>query len=485
MRTLITRFLQNVRFYRSLKFRIFIIVLLIGIIPSVIVRLLMISSYRNRAMSQKTAEVTNQSAIVAAHLARTDYLSDPDNPVIDDELTQLSNLYDGRILVIDDTYRVIKDTYGKSQGRYIVSSEVISCMNGSRDMSSFDEVNNYLEITVPILDEVTGSVYGALVTSASTDGIKDNADYLGRRAYTVQVIVAVIVIMIAYALSATLLRPFDKVIKAVTSVKEGFDPGLESIEVPDYTETKDIMDAFHHLMSRMAEVDASREEFVANVSHELKTPLASIKVLSDSIRSGENIPVETYREFMDDIAQEVDRENRIITDLLELVRLDRQAVSLKVERTDLSVLIEEIIKRLEPIALERGIELGFKNEADKEVFADVDPIKLSQALMNIIENAVKYNKDFGWVKIGLDSDIQFAQITISDSGIGMSEEDTSRIFDRFYRADKSHSSQIVGNGLGLAITRSTILLHKGSVKVTSVKGEGSTFTVRIPLIYEA
>ena len=143
MRTLFTRFLQNVRFYRSLKFRIFIIVLLIGIIPSVIVRLLMISSYRNRAMSQKTAEVTNQSAIVAAHLARTDYLSDPDNPVIDDELTQLSNLYDGRILVIDDTYRVIKDTYGKSQGRYIVSSEVISCMNGSRDMSSFDEVYTF------------------------------------------------------------------------------------------------------------------------------------------------------------------------------------------------------------------------------------------------------------------------------------------------------------------------------------------------------
>lgn len=481
MRTLFTRFLQNVRFYRSLKFRIFIIVLLIGIIPSVIVRLLMISSYRNRAMSQKTAEVTNQSAIVAAHLARTDYLSDPDNPVIDDELTQLSNLYDGRILVIDDTYRVIKDTYGKSQGRYIVSSEVISCMNGSRDMSSFDEVNNYLEITVPILDEVTGRVYGALVTSASTDGIKDNAEYLGRRAYTVQVIVAVIVIMIAYALSATLLRPFDKVIKAVTSVKEGFDPGLEAIEVPDYTETKDIMDAFHHLMSRMKEVDDSREEFVANVSHELKTPLASMKVLSDSlIQGGDAVDAGTYREFMEDIAAEVDRENKVINDLLSLVKLDgSETTVLNVTHCDISEMLRQLIKTLTPLAQKAGVEMLYEEKTQVE--ADVDEVKLSLAIMNLIENAIKYNKDEGWVKVTLDSDLQFIVITVSDSGIGIPEESIGRIYDRFYRVDKSHSREIGGTGLGLSITRNAILLHRGAIKATSIVGEGTTFTVKIPM----
>ncbi len=481
MRALINRFLQNVRFYRSLKFRIFIIVLLIGIIPSVIVRLMMINSYKNRAMGQKTAEVTNQSAIVAAHLARTDYLSDMNNPVIDDELTQLSNLYDGRFLVIDDSYKVIKDTYGKSQGRYIVSSEVISCMNGSRNMSSFDEVNNYLEITVPILDEVTGKVYGALVASASTDGIRDNVELLGRRAYTLEVIISVVVMLIAYALSATLLRPFDKIIKAVSSVREGFDPGLEAIEVPDYTETKDIMDAFHHLMSRMKEVDDSREEFVANVSHELKTPLASMKVLSDSlIQSGDAVDAETYREFMVDIAAEVDRENKVINDLLSLVKLDgNETAQLNLATCDISAMLQQILKTLTPLAQKDGVELLYEEKAHVE--ADVDEVKLSLAIMNLVENAIKYNKEEGWVKVTLDIDVQFMVITVSDSGIGIPEESIGRIYDRFYRVDKSHSREIGGTGLGLSITRNAILLHRGAIKAASIAGEGTTFTVKIPL----
>jgi signal transduction histidine kinase len=442
---------------------------------------MMINSYKNRAMGQKTAEVTNQSAIVAAHLARTDYLSDMNNPVIDDELTQLSNLYDGRFLVIDDNYRVIKDTYGKSQGRYIVSSEVISCMNGSRNMSSFDEVNNYLEITVPILDEVTGKVYGALVASASTDGIRDNVELLGRRAYTLEVIISVVVMLIAYALSATLLRPFDKIIKAVSSVREGFDPGLEAIEVPDYTETKDIMDAFHHLMSRMKEVDDSREEFVANVSHELKTPLASMKVLSDSlIQSGDAVDAETYREFMVDIAAEVDRENKVINDLLSLVKLDgNETAKLNLAPCDISAMLQQILKTLTPLAQKDGVELLYEEKAHVE--ADVDEVKLSLAIMNLVENAIKYNKEEGWVKVTLDTDVQFMVITVSDSGIGIPEDSIGRIYDRFYRVDKSHSREIGGTGLGLSITRNAILLHRGAIKAASIAGEGTTFTVKIPL----
>ncbi len=139
MKALITSFFQNVRLYRSLKCRIFLIVLIIGIIPVVIMRFMMVRGYENRAINQKISEVTNQSAIVAAHLARTDYFSDTGDLVINDELIQMSNLYDGRILVINKDYLIIKDTYGKSQGKYIVSSEVISCMNGSRNMSSRDE----------------------------------------------------------------------------------------------------------------------------------------------------------------------------------------------------------------------------------------------------------------------------------------------------------------------------------------------------------
>ena len=254
------------------------------------------------------------------------------------------------------------------------------------------------------------------------------------------------------------------------------------MDVPDYTETGEIMDAFYQMLDQIREADEAREEFVANVSHELKTPLASMKVLSDSIRNEENVPVEMYREFMNDIADEVDRENQIITDLLQIVKLEKKTEKPEPAPTDLDNLLSEIVKMLEPLAGKRGIGLTYEKLQD--VTADVDALKLSQALLNIVENAIKYNKDFGWVKITLDRDIQFAIITVSDSGIGIPEDSVGRIFDRFYRADKSHSNEITGNGLGLAISRSTILLHKGSVKVESKEGEGSTFTVRIPLIYE-
>ena len=111
----------------------------------------------------------------------------------------------------------------------------------------------------------------------------------------------------------------------------------------------------------------------------------------------------------------------------------------------------------------------------------VDQIKLMQAMTNLVENAIKYNRENGWVKVVLDADIQFLILTVSDGGIGIPEESMNHIFDRFYRVDKSHSREIGGTGLGLSITRGTILLHKGSIKASSVEGEGTTFTVRIPL----
>ena len=481
MKALFSNLFQNIRLYRSLRFRIFLIVLLIGILPAFLMRFMMVRSYEDRAMNQKISEVTNQSAIIAAHLARADYFSDTSDHVINDELTQMANLYDGRILIIDDDYLIIKDTYGKSQGKYLVSGEVISCMNGSRNMSGFDEENRYLEITVPIIGENSGELYGALVASASTDGIHANAEVLSRRARVIEVIIFFVVMIIAYALSSTLMKPFEKVIKAVDSVRQGFEPGVESIEVPDYTETKDIMDAFHHLMSRMKEVDDSRAEFVANVSHELKTPLASMKVLSDSlIEGGDSVDAATYREFMLDIAAEVDRENKIINNLLSLVKLDGTDVEdVELERHALSPMLQQLIKTLTPLARKSGVELLYEEKAAVE--AEIDETKLSLAIMNLIENSIKYNKENGWVKVTLDQDLQFAVITVSDSGMGIPEESINRIYDRFYRVDKSHSREIGGTGLGLAITRNAILLHRGAIKASSILGEGTTFTVKIPL----
>ena len=225
----------------------------------------------------------------------------------------------------------------------------------------------------------------------------------------------------------------------------------------------------------------SRQEFVSNVSHELKTPLASMKVLSDSLLSQEGMPEEIYREFLGDITTEIERMTQIINDLLSMVKLDQNTAKIIISNISINELIEQLLKRLRPIAAERNIELIF--ESFRPVMADVDEVKLSMALNNLVENAIKYNYDDGWVKVTLNADHKFFYVTVQDSGVGIPDDSIDSVFERFFRVDKARSRATGGTGLGLAITRSVILLHRGSIKVYSKEKEGTTFTVRIPLNY--
>lgn len=228
-------------------------------------------------------------------------------------------------------------------------------------------------------------------------------------------------------------------------------------------------------------LDESRQEFVANVSHELKTPLTSVKVLADSLLQQPDAPVELYREFMVDITNEIDRENKIINDLLSLVKMDKKAAEMNISSVSINDLLEMILKRLRPIARKQDVEVVF--ESIRPVTAEIDEVKFTLAISNLVENAIKYNKPHGWVKVVLDADHQFFTIDISDSGIGIPSESLEYIFERFYRVDKSHSREIGGTGLGLAITRSAILMHRGSVKAESIEGLGTTFSVKMPISF--
>ena len=193
--------------------------------------------------------------------------------------------------------------------------------------------------------------------------------------------------------------------------------------------------------------------------------------------------MELYREFMEDISDEIDREGKIIDDLLALVKIDKSEAELNLSQVDIVVLVKQILKRLRPIANKRNIELIL--ESIREVQADIDETKLSLAISNLVENAVKYNSAGGWVRVTVDADHKFFYVKVADSGIGIPEEEQDKIFERFYRVDKARSRVTGGSGLGLAITRRVILMHKGAIKLTSREGEGSVFTLRIPLNYIA
>ena len=288
---------------------------------------------------------------------------------------------------------------------------------------------------------------------------------------------ALCILALAIILAKILIRPFDRVSGAISEVQEVYTN--ETISVPDYIETEHIVDAFNSVLQRMNALDETRQDFVANVSHELKTPITSMKVLADSLIAQEDVPVELYREFMVDIAEEIEREDKIINDLLALVKMDKSAASVNITSVDINALTELILRRLRPIAKKTDIELTLISK--REIIAEVDEVKLSLILTNLIENAIKYNREQGKVNVILDADHQFFTVQVADTGIGIPEDSIQHIYERFYRVDKSHSREIGGTGLGLAITKGAVQLLRGSIKVESIQGEGSVFTVKIPL----
>ena len=166
-----------------------------------------------------------------------------------------------------------------------------------------------------------------------------------------------------------------------------------------------------------------------------------------------------------------------------MTKMDRAASDLNISQVDVNMLVELIMRRLRPIAIKRDIELIY--ESIRPVTAAIDEVKITLVITNLIENAIKYNKEHGWVKVTVDADHQFFTVEVADSGIGIPEDCAEHIYERFYRVDKSHSREIEGTGLGLSITRSAVLMHRGTIKVVSEEGEGTTFTVKIPLTYIA
>lgn len=438
-----------------------------------------LKSYQDRAISARSTEVQNQCKILSNQLLTSSYMEDPSIDLIDGELTQLASLYDGRIIIIDQDFRVIRDTYGLIENKYVVSGEVMRCFRGET-INQLSE-KRFIEMTIPIRSGDSPKIEGVLLVSVSTDSIWDSLDALTGNAWIFTLVYGILVTVLAILLSRLLVRPIQRIIAGLREISSGHSN--EDLKVRTYAETAQISEEFNKIVTQMRVLDESRQEFVSNVSHELKTPLTSMKVLADSLLTQEEVPNELYKEFMGDIAEEIERENKIITDLLSLVKMDKKAASLNIEPVDINDLLELILKRLRPIAAKKNIEVVL--ESFRPVTAEVDEGRLTLAFTNLVENAIKYNKENGWVHVSLDADHKFFYVKVIDSGQGIPEESLDYIFERFYRVDKSHSSEIDGTGLGLAIAKSAVLVHKGAIKVSSELGTGTTFSVRIPLNYIA
>lgn len=472
-------------FLKSLKFRLILLLVLITVLPGFVIRIGVLSSYESRAVSIRKSEVASQAKILANKIATSDYMdiTATTSEAIQAQIDLLTTIYDGRVIIIDPAYCIIHDTYNLDDRKTIISEEVIRSFS-REEITNYDSENHYIEMTLPIInpDDETATVIGVMLVSVSTDNIELNHSYLGKIALILEVVFGALALFLGILVVVNMMKPFKQISDEISKLQEGY--GDDSLQVDKYTETIDICERINTLMSKTKAMNDSRQEFVSNVSHELKTPLTSMKVLADSINSMPDAPKELYQEFMADITNEVERETKIINDLLSLVKMDKSAADLNISTVNINDLLEQILKRLQPIADKQKVELVL--ESFRPVTAEIDEVKMTLAITNLVENGIKYNRlEGGWVHVTLNADHQYFYLKVEDSGIGIPEDALEHIYERFYRVDKSHSREIGGTGLGLAITRNCILMHRGAIKVFSVIEEGTTFDVRIPLNYIA
>ena len=404
--------------------------------------------------------------------------------IVDAQIEQLAKEYNCRIQVVNSRYVIIKDSNSGEKGKTCISENVIKSFKGET-VQVDSKSHNYIEFAIPITSTVSDgegetktTVIGSLYINYSTADAVDYKDYIVRNVAIADVLVLIFSLFASWLCAVMFTKPIKRIGISIEEIAKG---NME--EEKDYREVMDISNEFRQLVNKLNTQEKSRQEFVSNVSHELKTPITSMKVLADSLIQNESADLAMYKEFMTDIVDEIDRESKIITDLLTLVKMDKKSAAMNIEEIKINDLLEVILKRVTPIAKSRGIQITY--ESYRDVTAWVDEVKLSLALTNIIENAVKYNVDNGWVKVTLNADHRNFYVKVADSGVGIPDDCKEHVFERFYRVDKARSRDTGGTGLGLAITKSVIQMHKGSIKLYSESGEGTTFTIRIPMKSDA
>ncbi|MCQ2910743.1 MAG: cell wall metabolism sensor histidine kinase WalK [Clostridia bacterium] len=433
-----------------------------------------ISSLNSSFTDERSKELLRKANITAVHIDKSGYLDDyEDNEDFYNDINQTSIESSARVIVCNLNGEIIADSSNKDLGKLYIIKEVLLSLDGD---DTINVSKNKITISVPIKDEKE-TTRGCVFIEDTSTTLANITELISTNIIFTSIIICALSILIVYLATGFITGPLKNMLKVIDKMSDSkFE---EKIKVRGHDELAELGMAFNQMSARLMKVDANRQEFVSNVSHELKTPLSSMKVLIESLLLQDNVPEEMYKEFLGDTNSEIDRLTDIINHLLTIVKMDVKVLPLNIENENMNELIRGIIKRLTPLANKKNLTLEF-NEEKEDVMCDVDKINITLAISNLIENGIKYT-DEGGVNVTLDSDHQNMYITVRDTGIGLEEEELNKIFDRFYRVDKTRDRQTGGTGLGLAITHRAIILHNGSIKVTSEVNVGTTFVIRIPL----
>ena len=423
----------------------------------------------------RSKETTMKSSVSVMTTALTG-LAELNEENVANALTVTEEAGVSRILVTDDAGRVLYDSRetDSALGRYAFYNEIVQALRGN-DVFSVAYTGGAFQsrCASPVIyrSQTIGAVYAYEFDTEQATILRNLQSTLLRISGAVLVAVA----LISLLLSRVLTRRFGILAGAIRQMREGDYGGRASVGGHD--EIAEIAAEFNSLADRLQSTEEVRRRFVADASHELKTPLSGIRLLTDSILQTESMDSATVREFVGDIAQESERLTRITENLLRLTRLDSGAVE-AAEPVAVAPVVERVIHMLRLVAQERGVDLSETVEREGVVLATAD--EAHQIVYNLAENGIKYNHPGGFVHITLTGDDDTVLLTVEDDGIGIPAGDLPRIFDRFYRVDKMRSRAFGGTGLGLSIVSDTVRRRGGTVEASARAGGGSVFTVRLP-----
>lgn len=383
-----------------------------------------------------------------------------------------------RAMILDDQSRVHYDSFseGSYQGKIYIYTPVTEVLQSGKDNATFFEKDKIwsVEAAVPIVRNT--KTIGAVLVTANGDAISEVVAHIFKAILVFGIVLLALVLILGTTMASILTHPIEKLTGFIRNMPKD---RLQKCEIKSRDEIGDLGIAFNELIDRVAELEEKRRAFVSDASHELKTPLSIIKLLSDSLLATPNPDPEFLKEFLTDMNDEVERLTRIVQRLLDLTKMDQSFTNMNVEVCSITALTEEVCEKLQPLAENKDIAFVF-SKLDDDLSMPADRDRMTEAIYNILDNSIKYTESGGTVKVELMRDLGNIIVRISDTGIGIPKDEIQKIFDRFYRVDKARARDTGGTGLGLSIAMDVIKLHDGYIEVSSEEEVGSTFTIVLP-----
>ena len=454
-------------FTHSIRFKFILFVLAILAALLLLLNTYPITSSRDTVFQEKQSSLSSQITVVSSALGSLDRLSQNG---VNDVLRFLDLSGFDRIVVVDERGSVVFDD---GQDAPDLQDLQTALTGKSVFRSVFADAAFSSSIAVPVGSR--GAMIGAVSLSEVDTERAAIILSIQNRIVFLSLSIGLAALLLAAAFSWIVLRRFYSLARSMHTVAGGNYAYRHEITGND--EISELEREFNTLTECLEENEKQRRRFVSDASHELKTPLASIRLMSDSILNTRQMDPDTMREFVSDIRTASDRLQRTTEKLLDLSRLD-DGIRLIPEPVDLKQITLDVLPGLRALAADRGVAVNARLDDGCVIMANADDI--SRVVFNLAENAIKYNVPGGSVEILLSQDDKTVRLTVSDTGIGIPEEDRLNIFTRFYRVDKARSRQSGGSGLGLSIVHDAVLQCGGSIDVGSNKPQGSVFVVSFP-----